>query len=97
VRVAGLKRALLVDEKSAKQIFFEKPQLILEELNHRLIKQQKKFDKVWDDVQIEMAKQGVFIKSSEDLNEDQQNFVKDYYLKQVESSVIPTNPCIWEL
>jgi len=89
VRVAGLKRALLVDEKSAKQIFFEKPQLILEELNHRLIKQQKKFDKVWDDVQIEMAKQGVFIKSSEDLNEDQQNFVKDYYLKQVESSVIP--------
>lgn len=89
VRVAGLKRALLVDEKAAKNIFFEKPQLILEELNIKLIKQQKKFDDVWADVQKEMAKQAVFIKSSEDLNKEQQNFVKNYYLKHVESNVIP--------
>lgn len=89
VRVAGLKRALLVDEKAAKNIFFEKPQLILEELNQKLIKQQKKFDDVWADVQKEMAKQAVFIKSSEDLNKEQQNFVKNYYLKHVESNVIP--------
>lgn len=89
VRVAGLKRALLVDEKTAKHTFFEKPQLILEELNHKLIKQQKKFDNVWSDVQKEMAKQSVFLKSSDDLNEEQQEFVKEYYLKQVESNVIP--------
>ena len=89
VRVAGLKRALNVDEKEAKNIFFEKPQLILDELNTLVIKQQKKFDQVWDEVQKEMAKQSVYIKTSEDLSEEQQQFVKQYYVDEIESSVIP--------
>jgi polyphosphate kinase len=89
VRVAGLKRALLIDEKEAKHIFFEKPELILEELNKKLIKQQKKFDKVWLDVQHEMAKEGVFVKTCEDLTPEQEVFVKEFYLNEVESNVIP--------
>ncbi|NGM74756.1 polyphosphate kinase 1 [Sphingobacterium sp. SGL-16] len=89
VRVAGLKRALLIDEKEAKHIFFEKPELILEELNKKLIKQQKKFDKVWLDVQHEMAKEGVFVKTCEDLTHEQEDFVKEFYLNEVESNVIP--------
>ena len=89
VRVAGLKRALLVDEKEAKHIFFEKPQLILDELHHKLNKQQKKFDKVWLDVQKEMEKEGVCIKTSSDLNIEQQQFVKDFYINEVESNLIP--------
>ncbi|MBD1430890.1 polyphosphate kinase 1 [Sphingobacterium litopenaei] len=89
VRVAGLKRALLIDEKEAKHIFFEKPELILDELNKKLIKQQKKFDKVWLDVQHEMAKEGVFVKTCEDLSPEQEDFVKEFYLNEVESNVIP--------
>src|SRR5690606_12446616 len=89
VRVAGLKRALLIDEKEAKHIFFEKLELILEELNKKLIKQQKKFDKVWLDVQHEMAKEGVFVKTCEDLTPEQEVFVKEFYLNEVESNVIP--------
>ncbi|NGF57404.1 polyphosphate kinase 1 [Parapedobacter sp. SGR-10] len=89
VRVAGLKRALAVDEKEAKDIFFEKPQLILDEINETVIKQQKKFDNIWLDVQKEMAKQNVFIKTSEDLDKEQQAFVKQYYEDEVESNVIP--------
>lgn len=89
VRVAGLKRALNVDEKEAKNIFFEKPQLILNELNALVIKQQKKFDNTWQDVLKEMAKQRVYIKASETLSEEQQLFVKNYYIDEVESSVIP--------
>ena len=89
VRVAGLKRALFVDENEAKNIFFEKPQLILDELNYKLIKQQKNFDKVWMKVQKEMSKEGVFLKSTENLNEEQQLFVKNFYSNEVESNVIP--------
>ncbi|MBE8714860.1 polyphosphate kinase 1 [Sphingobacterium hungaricum] len=89
VRVAGLKRALEVNEKEAKDIFFESPQLILDEINELVIKQQKKFDKTWLQVQKEMAKQKVFIKTAEELSEQQQQFVQTYYEDEVESSVIP--------
>ncbi|WP_149912859.1 polyphosphate kinase 1 [Sphingobacterium cavernae] len=89
VRVAGLKRALLVDEKEAKHIFFEKPQLILDELNYKLIKQQKKFEKVWLNVQKEMSKEGVVLKTTQDLDEQQQKFVKKFYINEVESNLIP--------
>lgn len=89
VRVAGLKRALAVDEKEAKNIFFEKPQLILNELNALVIKQQKKFDSTWREVQKEMAKQKVYIKTGAELSEEQKQFVKQYYIDEIESSVIP--------
>lgn len=89
VRVAGLKRALEVNEKEAKDIFFESPQLILDEINELVIKQQKKFDKTWLQVQKEMAKQQVFIKTAEELNDEQKIFVQNYYEDEVESSVIP--------
>ncbi|WP_437918642.1 polyphosphate kinase 1 [Sphingobacterium sp. LRF_L2] len=89
VRVAGLKRAMLFSEKEAKEIFFETPQTILEELNDLIIKQQKKFDSVWGKIQTEMAKQKVFIKTDLELDEEQQQFVKSYYQEEVESNVIP--------
>ncbi|HMR19658.1 MAG TPA: polyphosphate kinase 1 [Sphingobacterium sp.] len=89
VRVAGLKRALKIDEKEAKTIFFEKPQLILDEINETVINQQNKFDSIWFEVQKEMAKQKVFIKTSENLSKEQQDFVKQYYEDEVESSIIP--------
>ncbi|TJZ63413.1 polyphosphate kinase 1 [Sphingobacterium olei] len=89
VRVAGLKRALAVDEKEAKNIFFEKPQLILDEIHDIVISQQKKFNDVWEAVQKEMAKQHVYIKTSENLNEEQQKFIHQYYQDEIESNVIP--------
>jgi polyphosphate kinase len=89
VRVAGLKRAIDLKDKSANQSFYEDPQLILEELNIRVIKQQKKFDSTWNRIQKDMAKQNVYIKTSEELNPEQQKFVSDYYQDEVESNVIP--------
>lgn len=89
VRVAGLKRALVVDEKEAKDIFFEKPQLILDQINTIVIKQQKKFDRIWNSVQKEMGKESVYIKTSKNLNPEQQAFVRQYYEDEIESNVIP--------
>ncbi|SFT17264.1 polyphosphate kinase 1 [Sphingobacterium wenxiniae] len=89
VRVAGLKRALALNEKDAKEIFFERPQEILDMINKSVIKLQRKFDHIWDKVQVEMAKQKVFIKTAEELDKKQQEFVKDYYEEEVESNIIP--------
>lgn len=89
VRVAGLKRALSVDEKEAKNILYEKPQIILDNINTLVIKQQKKFNQTWLEVQKEMAKQHVKIKTSDDLDEEQQEFVRQYYVDRIESSIIP--------
>ncbi|MFD2893147.1 polyphosphate kinase 1 [Sphingobacterium arenae] len=89
VRVAGLKRALAFNEKQAKEIFFEKPQIILDQINDIVIQQQQQFDHIWLKVQAEMAKERVFIKTDEELNKEQQQFVKFYYEEEVESNVIP--------
>ncbi|TYR36517.1 polyphosphate kinase 1 [Sphingobacterium phlebotomi] len=89
VRVAGLKRALIFNEKEAREIFFEKPQVILDQLNELVIQQQQQFDHIWLKVQADMAKEKVFIKTDEELNHEQQEFVKFYYEEEVESNVIP--------
>src|SRR5690606_6223973 len=88
VRVAGLKRALAFNEKDAKEIFFEKPQIILDQLNELVIQQQQQFDRIWLKVQAEMAKEKIFIKTNEELKEEQQEFIKFYYEEEVKSTVI---------
>lgn len=89
VRVAGLKRALKIDEQEAKNIFFEKPQLILDEINDIVIQQQRKFDNTWAVVQKAMAKQKVYIKTDKELSDEQKAFVRKYYEEEVESNIIP--------
>lgn len=89
VRVAGLRRAQSFNDKDAKVLFFDKPQDILDRLNEIIIEQQKKFDQVWDNVQADMAKQKVFIKTDTELDLRQQQFVRDYYEDEVESNIIP--------
>lgn len=89
VRVAGLKRALLANEKEAKETFFERPQYILDKINDIVIEQQQNFGTIWEDVQKEMAKESVYIKSSKNLSPEQQEFVREYYEDEVESNVIP--------
>lgn len=89
VRVAGLKRALKIDEQEAKNIFFEKPQLILDEINDIVIQQQRRFDDTWAAVQKAMAKQKVYIKTEKELTDEQKDFVRQYYEDEIESNIIP--------
>lgn len=89
VRVAALKRASELNIKVANSYFYESPSIILDKITELVIKQQRKFDKIWHQVQKEMAKQKVFIKSAEDLTPNQLKFVKEYFEEEVESSIIP--------
>ncbi|SEG31811.1 polyphosphate kinase 1 [Sphingobacterium lactis] len=89
VRVAALKRAAEINTKEANSYFYTLPTLILEKITEIVIKQQRKFDQIWGNVQKEMAKQKVFIKTAEELNETQLRFVRDYFDEEVETNIIP--------
>ncbi len=89
VRVAALKRAAELNSKEVNSYYYENPTIILDKITELVIKQQKKFDRIWMQVQKEMAKEKVFIKTAEELNPTQLAFVRDYFDQEVESSIIP--------
>ena len=89
VRVAGLKRAMDFKNKLISESFYQAPSKILQEINDIVIKQQLNFNKTWKEIQEEMEKQNVFIKTSKNLNNEQKAFVKQYFDDVVESNVIP--------
>lgn len=89
VRIPGLKRAIDIKDKEANSSFFEDPQIILDEVNAIVSKQQKKFDNFWALIQKEMAQQHVYIKDANQLNRKQEEFVRNFYSEEVESNVIP--------
>src|SRR5690606_428115 len=89
VRDAARKRALAINDKEAKEIFFEKHQRIGDRMNELVNQQQQQIDHIWLKVQAEMAKEKILIKTDEELNKEQQQFVKTYYEEEVQSNVIP--------
>lgn len=89
VRVAGLRRAMEFKDKFITDSFFQPPSKILSRINQIAIEQQKTFDKIWRNIQQEMAEQKVFIKTAKDLNEEQKLFVKKYFDEVVESHIVP--------
>ena len=89
VRVAGLRRAMEFKDRFITDSFFQPPSKILSKINDIAIEQQKKFDKIWKKIQIEMAEEKVFIKTAKNLTAEQKIFVKKYFDEVVESHVVP--------
>src|SRR5690606_10791432 len=65
------------------------PSSILSTITDLVIKQQREFDRIWNQVQREMAKEKVYIKSADQLKPKQLKFVKDYFDREVETNIIP--------
>lgn len=89
VRVAGLKRAMDFKDKFITESFYQPPTKILQKINDIVIRQQQYFDKTWKKIQVEMAEQKIFIKTSKNLTDEQKVFVRQYFDEMVESNVIP--------
>jgi polyphosphate kinase len=88
VRVATLKRMMQVSGKTNMHLE-EDPQQILDDIQMTVLNQQSEFSRIWDDVQKEMKEQKIFLVTENELNPDQQNFVREYYDAEVSSNVIP--------
>lgn len=88
VRVATLKRMMSFG-KSAKMHLEENPDKILDEIQARVIEQQREFDQVWKDIASEMEAQHIYLRTEKQLNKEQQKFVLNYFNEQVRTNIIP--------
>jgi len=89
VRVAALRRMVELKGKKTNFHFEINPQVILDEIQQIVLHQQNEFDRIWNSVQKDMAKENVFLVDDEHLTPTQQDFVRNYFEKEVESNIIP--------
>ncbi len=88
VRVATLKRMLQVSGKVNMHLETN-PQQILDDIQMMVLNQQSEFARIWDDVQKQMKNQKIFLVTEQELNPEQQEYVREYYDMEVSPNVIP--------
>ena len=91
VRVATLKRMVeLIDKNKKSNIdIVESPQIILDEIQRVVLKQQSEFARIWSNINKELIKRKVIIVNDRKLNTVQKEFVKDYFDNVVRPYIIP--------
>ena len=91
VRVATLKRMEEYEKGSRKlRMHMEQsPSMVLNDIQHVVLKQQSEFDRIWEDIQLQLKKQRIFLKTDTQLTEVQKAFVIEYFEKNVRSNIIP--------
>ncbi|UAY51074.1 polyphosphate kinase 1 [Ferruginibacter albus] len=88
VRVATLKRLTEVGNK--KNMYLDiPPELILEEIQEKVIEQQQVFENTWNDIFRELKKQKIFLITEKQLTKEQQKFVTNYFNEEVRTNIVP--------
>ncbi len=91
VRVATLKRMVeLNDKKKSTNIdMLESPQVILDEIQRVVLKQQSEFARIWNNINKELIKRKILIINERKLNAIQKEFIRDYFDNVVRPYIIP--------
>ena len=71
VRVATLKRMIEVGNKGNMHLEVS-PEIILEEIQGKVVEQQKEFDRIWNEILRELKKQKIFLINEKQLNRAEQ-------------------------
>ena len=88
VRVATINRLSKLGKKAI-AVYGDDPKELLHKLQRKVIEQQQNFEKIYQELLIELSKQNVFIINEKQLNKNQQLFVKDYFHNEVETNLFP--------
>jgi polyphosphate kinase len=88
VRVATLNRMIALGGKG-KMHHEMNPNLILEEIQDKVVEQQREFERIWNEILRELKKEKIFLITEEKLNRVQQKFVLDYFNEEIRSNVVP--------
>jgi polyphosphate kinase len=88
VRVATLKRMNEFGKKLRMHLE-QTPEAILEEIQEKVIEQQKEFDRIWNEILRELRKEKIHIVNEKQLNRSEQAFVLDYFDEEIRSNIIP--------
>jgi polyphosphate kinase len=91
VRVATIKRMVELNSKKGKLRMHmeESPNELLNQILKIVLSQQSEFDRIWVNIQGEMKKNHIYLKTDKQLTKDQREFVTDFFEKEVRSNIIP--------
>jgi len=88
VRVATLKRMTRLGKKAI-HLIGEDPGMVLENIQKIIIRQQARFDAIYNAILRELAHQNIFIVNEKQLNAEQGAFVKSYFNDYVRPTLMP--------
>ncbi len=82
VRVATIKRMIDVEEKTGRPNK-DRPKEVLNQIQQFVILLQRKFEKIYEEVKIELEKEKINIINEKQLNRQKAEFVKNYFVEKV--------------
>ena len=88
VRVATVKRLIKLGKK-ALTVYQDDPKELLVRLQRKVIEQQNKFEEIYQEILVELARKNVFIIDETKLSVAQQSFVKSYFHNDLVSNLFP--------
>lgn len=88
VRVATLNRLSDLNEKS-KEILGYNPKKILNEIKNIVVRQERKFETLYEKLITELAEQKIFLLDESQLNVSRGAFVRDFFRQRVFSTLVP--------
>ncbi len=88
VRVATLRRMIQFGHKANMHLEND-PQQIIDEIQMTVLNQQGEFNRIWEEVRSELTAQKIFLRTENELNPEQKEFVRNYFEEEVSSDVIP--------
>lgn len=88
VRVATLKRLSQLGGK-ALQLIHQDPTEVLEEVQEEILKQQQRFEKIYGQIEKELAREKIYFVSGEQLTDGQRTFIRDYFTTRVRPFLLP--------
>ena len=88
VRVATLKRMIEVGNKGHMHLEIS-PGMILEEIQEKVVEQQKEFDRIWNEILRELKKQKIFLITDKQVNKVQQQYITNYFNDEIRSNIVP--------
>lgn len=88
VRVATIRRLIKVHKK-VENVLEEPPQRVMNHIYETVIRQQKRFGRIYKGIIKELEDEQIFIINETELNKEQRQFVKEYFLNKVEPILVP--------
>ena len=88
VRVAAVKRRIQL-EKTNFDLVEGNPRQLLEKIQSTIIKQQKRFYRIYDEIINSLRDQHIYLLDEKQMNDNQQLFVEDYFTKNVYPELVP--------
>jgi polyphosphate kinase len=88
VRVATLKRMVEFGNKANMHLESEADE-ILDQIQLTVLNQQSEFNRIWEGITEELQKQKIYLTTEKELNEEQKEFILNYYDEEISPNVIP--------